>query len=86
MNALDMGPSRPGVICATGGFMRLPPWGQRPICRISRASSGMMWPCGGGYCLDEEPQPATHGGLSRPVTPDRRKAGQPASGVLARRA
>jgi hypothetical protein len=42
-------------------------------CRISRASSSMMRPCRGGYCLDEEPQPATRGGLIRPVTADRTK-------------
>jgi len=41
----------------------------------------MMWPCRGGYCLDEEPQSATYGGLRGPVTPDRRKAGLEVSPV-----
>jgi len=36
------------------------------FCRISRASSGMRWAASrGGSCLDEEPQPATHGGLQK---------------------
>ena len=42
-------------------------------CRISRAISSMMWPCRGGYCLDEEPRLATRRGLTRPVTADRTK-------------
>ena len=42
---------------------------------------GMIWPCRGGYCFDDEPQPATAEASSRLVTPDRRKAGLEVSPV-----
>jgi hypothetical protein len=51
------------------------------ICRISRASSGMMWPCRGGTAsmrnLSQRPTEAS----SRPVTPDRRKVGLEVSSI-----
>jgi hypothetical protein len=44
------------------------------ICPISRASSGMMWPCRSRLLLDVE-HLATHGGLQQTTHTDRRKVG-----------
>jgi hypothetical protein len=75
----------PGTVRRTvgrAGFLYITAYVENSLfCRISRANSGMMWPCRGGTAsmrnLSQRPTEAS----SRPVTPDQREAGLEVSSI-----